>query len=116
MPEWPGCRTMKVECTRLILIPFRRGTMVGELELFFNWYNDHRPHTTIEIRTPKEIYHDLSPACEQPRLEPRPRWPRSSPCASPQAPMKSTRGAMHIQVGFLHGRKHLPIITLKHAA
>jgi hypothetical protein len=109
-------QTMKVECTRLILVPFQRDAMARELELFFDWYNDHRPHTTLEVRTPNEVYHDLPPACEQPRFEPRPRWPRISPCASPQAPMKSTRGAVHIRIDFLHGRKHLPIITLKLAA
>lgn len=109
-------QTMKVECTRLILIPFRRGAMVGELELFFDWYNDHRPHTTLQIRTPNEIYRDLSPACEQPRFEPRPRWRSTLPCASPTAPMESTSGAVHVKLEFLHGRKHLPVITLKRAA
>ncbi len=62
-------QTMKVECTRLILVPFRRDAFVRELELFFDWYNDHRPHTTLEVRTPNEVYHDLAPACEQPRFE-----------------------------------------------
>ena len=105
-----------MQYTQRILIPFQRHAFVEELEFFFDWYNDHHPHTTLEVRTPNEVYHDLSPACEKPRLEPRPRWPPSSPCASPEAPMKSTRSAVHIQIGFLHGRKHLPIITLKHAA
>ena len=32
------------------------------------------------------------------------------------SPMKFTRGAVDIRIKFLHGRKYLPIITLKHAA
>ncbi len=109
-------QTMKVECTRLILIPLQRAAMVRELQLFFGWYNHHRPHTTLEVATPDEIYHDLSPACTQPRFEPRPRWPRTSPCASPSAVAKPTIGDVHVKIEFLHGRKQLPIVTLKHAA
>ena len=77
-------QTMKVECTRLILIPLQYDAMVLELEFFFDWYNHHRPHTTLQIHTPDEVYHNLSPACEQPRFEPRPGWPNTLPCASPQ--------------------------------
>ncbi len=106
---------MKVECTRLILVPLQRDDMVRELELFFAWYNNFRPHMTLRTRTPNEIYHDLSPACEQPRFEPRPRWPSTSPCASPQALVNSANN-VHVKIEFLHGRKHLPIVTLKHAA
>ena len=84
--------------------------------MIFDWYNAHCPHTTLEIRTPNEVYLDLPAACEKPRIEPRPLWPRSSPCASPQARLKSTRGAVHFRIDFLRGRKHLPIITLKYAA
>ncbi len=108
-------QTMKVECTRLILIPLRHDDMARELELFFDWYNDHRPHTTLNVRTPNEIYHDSSPACTQPRFEPRPRWPSTSPCTSPRAP-KSFATHVHLNVEFFHGRKHLPVLTLKHAA
>ncbi len=107
--------TMKDECTRLILVPFQRDDMARELELFFGWYNDLRPHMTLHTRTPNEVYHDLSPACEQPRFEPRTRWPRISPCASPPAPVKSAT-SVHVEINFLHGRKHLPIVTLKHVA
>ncbi len=109
-------QTMKVECTRLILIPFQREAMVRELDFFFGWYNHHRPHTTLNVATPNEIYHGLPPACEKPRFEPRPRWPSTLPCASPQALVKSTIGDVHVKIEFLSGRKHLPIITLKHAA
>ena len=78
-------------------------------------YDNHRPHTTLNVATPNEVYHDLLPACEQPRFEPRPRWPSTSTCASPRAPKRSAIH-MHVHIGFLHGRKHLPVITLKHAA
>ncbi len=108
-------QTMKNECTRLIVMPLQREAMSRELELFFDWYNHHRPHTTLKVATPNEIYHDLPRACQQPRFEPRPRWPSTSTCASPRAP-KSSATHVHVHLGFLHRRKHLPVLTLKHAA
>lgn len=110
-------RTLKDECTRRLLVPYHRGDFVGELSLFAAWYNGERPHTILGARTPDEVYFDRPAACTRSRFEPRQRWPRGSPCAGPQAPIEGRRGArVDIEVSYLSGRKHLPIVRLQRAA
>ena len=68
---------------------------------------------------PDEIYGGLAPACERARLEVRPRWPRRSRCASPQAPVDAaaTRaGPPQLVVTFVGGRRCLPVVSLRRAA
>ncbi|MCZ6689538.1 MAG: DDE-type integrase/transposase/recombinase [Planctomycetota bacterium] len=109
--------TLKDECTRRIRVPARRERLRRELSLFVRWYNSHRPHRTLQVRTPEEIYRGLPPACHQPRLELRPRWPHNSKCASPQAPVDDRQwGTIHFGVTFLGGRRHLPVVSLRRAA
>ncbi|MGB5534429.1 MAG: DDE-type integrase/transposase/recombinase, partial [Thiogranum sp.] len=79
--------TLKNECTRIILVPLRREAFYQELRFFEVWFNQHRPHSALEGKTPYEMYHEISPACERPRYEPRGRWPLRAPCASPHAPV-----------------------------
>ncbi len=112
-------RTLKSGCTRRILVPFRREAARRELGLFMRWYNGHRPHDALGVRTPDEVYRGLVPACERPRLELRTRWPRRSNCASPQAPVEkagSRAGPLRFDVTFVGGRRHLPVISLRRAA
>jgi putative transposase len=45
-------QTVKVECTRRLLVLFRAKTFRQELLRFAAWYNQHRPHTTLGGRTP----------------------------------------------------------------
>ena len=108
--------TMKEGCTRVILVPLKRAPLIEELDFFFAWYNGSRPHMTLNASTPNEVYHDLPPATEQPRFEPRLRWPSTAPCTAPQVPVRSRSGSVHVRVDFLHGRKHLPVVALSHAA
>jgi hypothetical protein len=82
---------MKEECTRRLLVPYDRGALRREISLYVSWYNGHRPHSLLEVRTPDEVYYARSPACTAPRVEPRRRWPRGSPCAAPQAPVRGPR-------------------------
>jgi hypothetical protein len=112
-------RTMKNDCTRRILVSFRRDAVRRELAYFMRWYNGHRPHGPRGIRTPDEAYYGRSPACERARLKLRPRWPRQSKCASPQAPVDveaSRAGPPQVVVTFLGGRRHLPVVSLRRAA
>jgi len=111
-------RTLKSDCTRRILVSFRRVEVRRELAYFMRWYNGHRPHGPLGVRTPDEVYDGLAPACERPRLELRPRWPHRSKCASPQAPVDAaTRaGPIELVVTFVGGRRHLPIVSLRRAA
>ena len=69
--------SLKNECTRIILVPLRADAFHLELTYFANWYNHNRPHSSLNGKTPHEVYHDLLPACECPRYEPRARWPRN---------------------------------------
>ncbi|MCZ6603011.1 MAG: integrase core domain-containing protein [Planctomycetota bacterium] len=110
-------RTLKRECTRRIRVSPRRDMIRRELSLFVLWYNEYRSHSSLGVRTPNEVYRNLPPACEQPRFEPRPNWPRQSNCASPQAPAEREQSqTVQLEVRFLEGRRHLPIVTLRRAA
>jgi hypothetical protein len=111
-------RTLKSECTRrLIAVPYRFTEFRQEVELYFTWYNGHRPHTRLGGMTPDEVYYHRRPAVRAPRFEPRPRWPRRSPCASPRTLIRGQPGVqLDLDVHYLGERRHLPIVTLKRAA
>ena len=110
-------RTIKSECTRRMLVPYRRDSFRRELTLFATWYNEHRPSEALDGRTPDEVYHDLPPACLASRFEPRRKWPRNSPCAAPRTGIRGRRGTrLELKVRHLRGRKYLPIVELKRAA
>jgi len=110
-------RSMKEEYLRRILLPLREGQLRRELDLYLTWYNKHRPHTALGGATPNERFFGKQPANRAPRWEPRSRWPRASPCASPQTLIKGTPGArLELAVTFEAGRKHLPVVTLRRVA
>ena len=72
-------RTLK-ELLRLTTIPENQTEFERELELIIDWYNEHRPHETLDGKTPNEVHYSRPAANEQPRFEPRRKWPRGSPC------------------------------------
>ena len=110
-------RTLKDECTRRLLVPHGRTELRRELDLYVAWYNGDRPHSVLEARTPDEVYFDRPAACAVPRYEPRPRWPRGSPCAGPRAQVHGQCGArVELRVAYRSGRKHLPVVKLQRAA
>jgi len=110
-------KTLKDETTRIILVPFRREAFRRELILFRDWYNEHRPHMTLEDKTPNEVYFKRREANAKPRIEPREHWPRGSPCAKPQTLVAGKPGdRFTLQVDFHEGRRYLPIVALKRAA
>ncbi len=109
--------TLKNEGMRIILVPLRTDAFQLELSCFSNWYNHSRPHSSLHGRAPHEVYHDVLPACQRPRYEPRTRWPRSAPCASPPTPVAGHCGAhIRLNVRYHRHRKHLPIVELRRAA
>ena len=109
--------TMKNEGTRRYLVSLRRETFRGELVLFIDWYNEYRPHKTLGGKTPEEVYHHRYSANRKPRIEPRERWPRSSPCAQPQTLIAGKRGQrIEMVVSFHKKQRHLPVVELKRAA
>ncbi len=109
--------TMKCLVAGLLLVPYRREGFRRELVAIAEWYNAFRPHAWLGGKTPDESYGGKYPAIRRPRFEPRPCWPRGSPCARPWALVRGKPGArLELKVTFHHGRKHLPIVTLEHAA
>ena len=110
-------RTMKDRCTRRITVPLRRDAFRRELMLFIDWQNEHRPDDALSGRTPNEVYHNRPAANESPRAEPRANWPPNAPCAGPRAPLDGTPGRrVELVVRYHAGRKHLPIVKLRHVA
>jgi len=110
-------RTLKQSLRWLPLVPLQRGAFLRELQLVAAWYNTHRPHVSLDDRTPDEVYHNLRPANRQPRFEPRAGWPRSSPCATPVTLVKGQQGVrLRMEVECLSGRKLLPVVRLQRAA
>jgi hypothetical protein len=109
--------TIKMELTRRMLVPVRRDAFLHGLRWFRDWYNEHRPHTTLGGRTPNEVYFKRRPANRRPRIEPRRNWPRGSPCAKPWALVAGKPGDhVTLHVHFRDGRRHLPVIVPKRAA
>ncbi len=110
--------TMKTGCIRLLsFVPFVQRAFRRELSLFVDWYNQDRAHTSLHGATPDEIYFKLRPKNRAPRFEPRARWPRASPCASPQTLVKGQPGVViQMKVDYAGGRRHLPRVTLTRAA
>jgi putative transposase len=110
-------KSVKNEGTRKIHVPLRWDAMRRELSYYVCWYNQFRPHTYLNGKTPTEVYEGLIPANSKPRFEPRSRWPRGSPCAAPQAKIKGRKGSkLVLVIGYFEGRKHLPVIELKRVA
>jgi putative transposase len=111
-------RTLKDGCTRVLsVVPLLRRSFQRELQLFFTWFNQERPHTSLDGATPDEAYFARPPACRRPRFEPRASWPRGSPCARPSTLVKGQPGVhLSFTVEFVAGRRHLPRVTLTRAA
>jgi hypothetical protein len=101
----------------LLFIPLCRRLFCREVEAAIRWYNEFRPHTTLGGRTPDEVYFARFPANRRPRFESRSRWPRGSPCARPWALVKGKPGVfLDLDIEFLDGRRHLPVVRVKRAA
>jgi transposase InsO family protein len=110
-------RSMKNECTRHILIPLQLEAMRHELGSYATWYNEHRPSQALDGQTPWEVYAGVRPANLEPRFEPRKNWPATGPCASPQAAIRGRRGTeLTLVVGYVDGRRHLPIVEFRKVA
>jgi hypothetical protein len=110
-------RAIKTECTRVVCVPFHVEAMRAELEAYVRWHNEHRPHTHLRGRTPDEVYFGQKPVNEQPRMEPRLKYPRDAWCASPQTSVRGRRGVrLALEVSHFEGRRHLPVIAIKPAA
>ena len=109
--------TLKQMLHQIPLIPLRRESFRCELVAIAQWYNEHQPHMTLGGKTPNEVYERRFPANRKPRIEPRPRWPRGSPCAKPWALVGGKPGQrLDPTVSFHKKLCHLPVVMLKRAA
>jgi transposase InsO family protein len=109
--------TIKSECTRRISIPYSDAAARKEIALFRTWYNRVRPHSRLRGATPDEVHLRLKPFWKRARFEPRARFRRDAPCASPQSRIAGRCGdKFELVVDYLEGRKHLPIVTLRRVA
>ena len=110
-------RSLKEEWLRRGVIPLRRESLRRHVSFYLAWYFEFRPHQGLGGQTPKEVYDGLRPANTKTRWEPRPRWPKDSRCASPQAKVKKRKASrLMIAISFHEGSRHLPIVELKRAA
>ena len=108
---------MKTECTPHVLITLQLEAMWREFGSSAMWYNEHRPHQALGGRTPREVYADIRPAYAGLRFEPRRNWPTTGPCALPQTAIRDKRGTkLCLVVGYVEGRRHLPVVELRIAA
>ena len=109
-------KTMK-EILRLMVVPEDQSRFEHEVACIIDWFNDSRPHMTLDGKTPNEVYFSHEPANERLRIEPRKNWPRGSPCAKPQVGVDGDPGQPAIiEIGCLEGRCHLPVIRVRRAA
>lgn len=91
-------RSMKAEYARQIILPLRQSDMRYELGLYINWYNEIRPHQSLDGRTPQEIY-DGFPVSQQ------------------KHEIRGKNGVkLKLSVSYFKGRKHLPVVNLEKAA
>ncbi len=72
-------RTFKEFTRSLAVVSMQQKTFRDECTFFIDWYNEHRPHQTLNGMTPNEVYSkEKFPANRRPRTEPRKGWPRGS--------------------------------------
>ena len=108
--------TIKCLLARMPFVPYGHETFLRDLTATADWYDEHRAHTWLGGKTPNERYFGTFPANRRPRFEPRPRWPRGSPCALPWALARNSPGAeLTLHVSYYAGQRHLPVVTLKRA-
>ena len=94
--------TLKSEAMRVIMVPFTLAAMRAELVAFVGWYDAHRPHQTFGGRTPAEVYEGLD------RVDQRGGRGTATQLVSSKQ--------IALEVSYLEGRKHLPIVELRAAA
>ncbi len=102
-------RSMKQEALRrLLVVSVRLDAMRRELCAYAAWYNAHRPHMAFAGNTPDEVSRGRGRARR--RFEPRRRWPHGPP----RARLRGHR--LRLEVRYVAGRRHLPVVGLKRVA
>jgi transposase InsO family protein len=106
--------SLKNECTRRIIVPLRLDAFQAEFANYFRWYNEVRPHQSLGGRTPNEVYLGIPSARDGPRFETRLGILKSMGRRKRRHEVVATSD-LALVVDCLEGRRHLPVVTLKHA-
>ena len=89
-------RSLKSEATRQVIVPLDLAAMREEIALYVVCYNRYRPHRGLEGRTPEEA--------------------RMGMGLNGPAGAGGSDEVVGLDVRFLEGRQHLPIVALRRAA
>jgi transposase InsO family protein len=104
-------RSIKEEGIRPTTVPLALIAMCRIVSLYACWYNACRPHSSLGGAAPFEIYFGRQLAHQKPRFEPRARYP-----VKRGEKLRARRGAkVCLEIEYLDGKKHLPIVTVKAA-
>jgi len=93
-------RSLKTECTRLVLVPLELSAFQLELALYAGWFNTFRPHQGLDGLVPAERHEAIK------QQTPANKRQRDNLTLQPLA----------LDVSYFAGRKHLPIVRLRPAA
>jgi hypothetical protein len=85
--------------------------MLDTMAAYQRWYNEHRPHASLDGRTPREMLDATPPPRERERIEPRARYPIGS-----GPPARRARGPLRLEVERVGGFPELPVVRLREAA
>ena len=108
-------RTLKHEGLRRIAVPFGLAAMNVELDRYLHWYTVHRPHTFLGGATPAEVLAGKVPASRRVAMEVRGKYPLRSRRPG-GVPRRRVRKRLELQVDFVDGHRHLPVVELRLAA
>jgi hypothetical protein len=81
-----------------MMVPFNLDDMRREMSLLVYWYNEFRPHQSLDSKTPQVVYS------------------HSPPTPPIQVASNAELPDVKMAVSYFEGRKHLPVIGLKQAA
>jgi len=101
-------RSLKAECTRLMLVPLGLDPMREEVACYARWDNLHRPHQALGGLTPAEAHAEKTRSAVS--FETRPHWPTHL-----DEERERVR-RLHLVVKFMAARRQLPVVELKRAA
>jgi len=106
-------RTVKYSYLKKTLTPLRMDQMQERVTVVCNWYNEHRPHDTLNGATPFKICESQTPANLKPQYEPQKIWPKTSGYAASVVPIKGKRGVqLELQDAFMDEERKVPVVSL----
>ena len=104
-------RSLKYEhLLQMLVVPFTRPPLVRSIAAYQTWFNEFRPHQSLDGKTPRDVEKKRRP--RRIRLEPRPRMP------IPRAERGRVRRCDNIELVIKHvdGHRTLPVIELRASA